>query len=55
MSCLNAGPLDRLATKIELSELATLKDPRDKLSSKLYQRKVAALVSTDCVEVNKDD
>ena len=33
MSCLNATLLDRLSTKVDLTQLATLKDPKDKLSS----------------------
>ena len=36
MSCLSASLLDRLAAKIGLADLATLPDPKDKLSSKLY-------------------
>ena len=36
MSCLNQSLIDRLAAKVGLSELATLRDPKDKLTSKLY-------------------
>jgi len=46
MSCLNASILERLSTKVGLAELATLSDPKDKLTSKLYQRKLMTLI--DC-------
>ena len=46
MSCLNASILERLSTKVGLGELATLSDPKDKLTSKLYQRKLMTLI--DC-------
>ena len=36
MNCLNASLLERLATKVNLSDLAMLKDPKDKLKSKIY-------------------
>lgn len=44
MNCLNTSLLDRLSAKVGLTELATLNDLRDKLSSKLYQRKLVALI-----------
>lgn len=40
MSCLSASLIERLAVKVGLTDLATLQDPKDKLSSKLYQRKL---------------
>ena len=48
MSCLSASLIDRLSVKVGLTDLATLIDPKDKLSSKLYQRKVTGLVQDDC-------
>ena len=36
MSCLSASLIDRLSGKVGLTDLATLIDPKDKLSSKLY-------------------
>ena len=48
MSCLSASLIDRLSFKVGLTDLATLVDPKDKLSSKLYQRKLSGLVQDDC-------
>jgi len=50
MSCLNQALIDRLAAKVDLSELATLHDPKDKLSSKLYQNKLVSLVADDVAD-----
>lgn len=36
MSCLNQSILDRLEAKVNLAELATLRDPKDKLTGKMY-------------------
>jgi len=49
MSCLSAVLLERLSIKVGLTDLATLNDPKDKLSSKLYQRKLTSLVQDDCL------
>ena len=44
MGCLNSKLLDRLSSKVGLMELSALRDPKDKLTNKIYQRKVAGLV-----------
>lgn len=38
--CINDRLLDRLASKISLQNLADLSDKKDKIASKLYQRRV---------------
>ena len=49
MGCLNSSLTDRLSLKVGLTELATFKDPKDKLASKLYQKKLTELVQDDCI------
>lgn len=49
MACLNMSLIERLAIKVGLTELATLKDSKDKLASKLYQKKLTELVQDDCI------
>lgn len=53
LACLNQSLVDRLAAKLSLADLATLTDPRDKLTSKLYHRKVSGLLQED--EAGDDD
>ena len=45
--------LERLATKVALPELATIRDPANKLAGKLYQRKLTELV--DCCSNDSDE
>ena len=44
LSCLTQALVDRLAAKVGLDQLATLEDPKDKLTCKLYQRKLQAIL-----------
>ena len=46
LSCVKVQLIERLAEKVALPDLATLYDPKDKISSKLYQRKLTNLI--DC-------
>lgn len=47
LSCLNQSLIDRLAAKVGLAELATLVDPKDKLTGKMYQKKLIGLLQED--------
>ena len=49
LNCLNVKIVRRLAEKVSVKQLASLKDRKDKLASKLYHKKLEELVT------DKDD
>jgi len=46
MSCMNDRLLSLLTSKVPIDLLANIKDKRDKLESRLYQRKVESLLTS---------
>ncbi len=43
MNCMNSTLIKKLAEKVSVEELNNLKDKKDKLSSKLYMKKLELL------------
>lgn len=43
MNCLNSSLIKKLAAQISLDDLDSLKDKKDKLTSKLYMKKLELL------------
>lgn len=43
MNCLNPNMLKRIAREVELPDLYRMEDRRDKLQSKLFQKKIELL------------
>jgi hypothetical protein len=43
MNCLNSTLIKKLASNITLDDLDTLKDKKDKLTSKIYMKKLEIL------------
>ena len=44
MACLNSSLVEKLATAVPISQLATLRDKKDKLESRIYMKKVEYLI-----------
>ena len=40
MNCMSSGLIKKLAAKVKIDELNSLKDKKDKLTSKLYMKKL---------------
>jgi len=56
MSCLNPALLKKLASKVTLQKLVNLKDSKDRLTSKLYARKLVQLTDADeCIDGEEDE
>jgi len=53
LSCLNSTILTRLAQIVPLEQLGPLRDRRDKLSSKLYQKKLELMIQNEMNPVYK--
>jgi hypothetical protein len=53
MNCMNSGLVKRLAYKLSLSDLNELEDKKDKLTSKLYMKKLEQLFEEENNMLNK--
>ena len=53
MNCMNSGLVKRLANKLSLSDLNELEDKKDKLTSKLYMKKLEQLFEEENNMLNK--
>jgi len=43
MNCMNSNLVKRLAAKVEIEALSSLKDKKDKLKSKIFMKKLEIL------------
>lgn len=53
MNCLNSTLIKKLAAHVTLEELSNLKDKKDKLSSKLYMKKLELLFEEESNMLNR--
>ena len=53
MNCMNSNLIKRLASKVSLYELNTLVDKKDKLTSKLYMKKLELLFEDEGNMLNR--
>ena len=53
MNCLNSALVKRLAENISVDDLNTLKDKKDKLTSKLYMKKLELLFEDEQSTLNR--
>jgi hypothetical protein len=53
MNCLNSQLIKKLARKITLEDLDSLKDKKDKLTSKLFMKKLEILFEDEANMLNR--
>ena len=53
MNCMNSGLIKKLASVVTIDELEGLKDKKDKLTSKLYMKKLELLFEEEANMLNR--